>query len=334
MSVERTIALMKHTLASLLLLLTFNSNADTLFVVNKRDATLVLVDPAAMKAIGRIATGEAPHEVAVSDDGKIAVVCNYGTEENPGSSLTVVDVSAKRELRRFALPGLIRPHGIQAIGSRFYLTAEGSLAVARYDVASNRIDWIAGTGQDMTHMLVVTRNEKKIYTSNVASSSVSVMNLTNAPGYVALKQIAVGRGPEGIDLAPDGSAVWVTGVARRGEPAVISVIDPKSGSILRSIPTKMKLANRLKFTPDGTHVAVSDPGTNQISIFDAATGNVIKEIATAPGPAGILFTPDGKRLFVACADAGKVQVIDTATWNVAGEVVTGAEPDGMAYAPR
>src|SRR5687768_9072277 len=103
---------MKRTLASILLLLAFSSNADTLLVVNKRDAMLVLVDPA-MKVIGRIATGEAPHEVAVSGDGKIAVVCNYGTEEKPGASLTVVDVNARRELRRFALPGLARPHGLQ-----------------------------------------------------------------------------------------------------------------------------------------------------------------------------------------------------------------------------
>lgn len=325
---------MNRTLASILLLLACNATADTLLVVNKRDATLALVDPAAMKVTGKIATGEEPHEVAVSDDGKIAVVCNYGTELNPGTSLTVVDVSAKREVRRFALPGLSRPHGIQAVGSRFYITTEGSLAVARYDAAANRIDWIAGTGQDMTHMLVVARDEKKIWTANIVSNSVSVLDLTHAPRAVALKQIVVRRFPEGIDLAPDGSALWVAGVASRNEEARISVIDPKSDSVVRTIPTTTKLANRLKFTPDGTRVAVSDPGTNEISIFDAATGNVLRKIPTAAGPAGILFTPDGKRLFVACADAGKVQVIDTATWSIAGEVATGTEPDGMAYARK
>src|SRR5687768_15024952 len=155
---------MNRTLASILLLLACNASADTLLVVNKTDATLALVDPVAMKVIGKVATGEEPHEVAASDDGKIAVVGNYGTGANPGSSLTVVDVGAKREVRRFALPGLVRPHGIQAVGSRFYITAEGSLAVARYDAVADRIDWVGGTGQDFTHMLVVTGDEKKIYT--------------------------------------------------------------------------------------------------------------------------------------------------------------------------
>ena len=324
---------MNRTLVSILVLLVCNAaTADTLLVVNKRDATLALVDPVAMRVIGTIATGLEPHEVAVSDDGKVAVVCNYGTDSNPGTSLTVVDVSDKKEVRRFALPGLFRPHGIQAVGSRFYITAEGSLAVARYDAAANRIDWIAGTGQEMTHMLVVARDEKKIWTANIAGNSVSVLDLTPAPGAVALKQLVIKRFPEGIDLAPDGSALWVAGIASRSEEARISVIDPKSDSVVRTIPTPTKLANRLKFTPDGTRVAVSDPGTNEIAIFDTATGDVIRRIQTAAGPAGLLFTPDGKRLFVACADAGKVQVIDTATWSIAGEVATGTEPDGMAYA--
>jgi YVTN family beta-propeller protein len=324
---------MTRTLASILLLLACNATADTLLVINKSDATLALVDPATMKVTGKIATGAEPHEVAVSDDGKIAVVCNYGTGQNPGTSLTVVDVSAKREVRRFALPGLSRPHGIQAVGSRFYITTEGSLAVARYNAAADRIDWIAGTGQHVTHMLVGARDEKKIYTANMGSNSVSVLDLTDA-WDVVLEHIAVARGPEGIDLAPDGSALWVAGVAGRNEEAWISVIDPKTDSVVRTIPTTTKLANRLKFTPDGTRVVVSDPATNELSIFDAATGNVIKKIQTAEGPSGLLFTPDGKRLFVACASAAKVQVIDTTTWSIAGEVATGTEPDGMAYARK
>ncbi|HEY0156695.1 MAG TPA: YncE family protein [Thermoanaerobaculia bacterium] len=322
---------MHRTLASLLLLLACSAAADTLLVVNKGDATLALVDAATLKVTGTIATGEAPHEVAVSDDGTIAVVGNYGTGRSPGSSLTVVDLASKRELRRVELPGLSRPHGLQAIGSRFYLTAEGSLAVARYDAAANRIDWVAGTGQEGTHMLVVTRDEKKLYTANMDTATVSVFDLSRTPHRVTLNQVAVARTPEGLDLAPDGSLLWVAGTARRDEPARITVIDTKTDTVLRMIQNETKIANRLKFAPDGTRVAVSDPGTNEITIFDATTGNVVTKILTAAGPAGLLFTPDGKRLFVACADARKVQMIDTATWTVAGEVETGAEPDGLAY---
>ena len=321
---------MKHAIA-VLFLTAFTANADTLLVLNKRDATLAFVDPAAMKVISKIPTGEGPHEVAVSDDGKTAVVCNYGTGPNPGTTLMVVDVAARKELRRLTLPGLLRPHGIQAIGSRFYFTAEGSRAVARYDAAADRIDWIGGTGAEVTHMLVVVPGEKKIYTANIGGNSVSVLDLTNAPRQIALKQIAVVKGPEGIDLAPDGGALWVAGRTAEGG---ISIIDPKTDAVVRTIPTTSKFANRVKFTRDGKQVLVSDPTAGDITIFDATSGEVVKKITTAAGPSGILPTADGKRVFVACASGNKVQVISTETWTVTGEVETGTEPDGMAYAAR
>jgi YVTN family beta-propeller protein len=156
---------------------------------------------------------------------------------------------------------------------------------------------------------------------------VSVLDLTNAPRQVVLKQIAVVKGPEGIDLAPDGSALWVAGRTAEGG---LSVIDPKSDAVVRTIPTSTKFANRLKFSHDGKFVIVSDVTSGNIIVLDATSGDVVKTITTAAGPSGIL--PNGTRLFVACANAGKVQVIDTATWSVTGEVETGTEPDGMAYA--
>src|SRR5436190_14558301 len=226
------------TVVGLLLLTSFATNADTLLVLNKRDATLAFVDPVALKVLGRIPTGEGPHEVAASEDGKTAVVCNYGTGPNPGTTLMVVDVAARKELRRLGLPGLLRPHGIQAVGSRFYFTAEGSRAVARYDAAADRIDWIGGTGQDVTHMVLVMPGEKKIYTANIGSNTVSVLDLTNAPRQIALKSIAVVKGPEGIDLG--NGELWVAGRTPEGG---ISVIDSATDAGKQTIATKTKTAN-------------------------------------------------------------------------------------------
>lgn len=316
---------MKFALA--FLLLAASLRADTLLVLNKRDATLAFVDPAKLEVVARIPTGEGPHEVAT--DGKTAVVCNYGTGPNPGTTLMVVDVAARKELRRLTLPGLLRPHGIQAVGNRFYFTAEGSRAVARYDAASDRLDWIGGTGAEVTHMLVVAPGEKKIYTANIGGNSVSVLDLTNAPRQITLKHVAVAKGPEGIDIKPDGSEVWAAGRTPEGG---ISVIDPKTDAVTKTIPTTTKFANRLKFTHDGKYALVSDVTGNEVTVFDAATGEIVKKLTTAAGPSGIQLSADGKRVYVACAGANKVQVIDASTWSAAGEVETGTEPDGMAYA--
>lgn len=49
-----------------------------LLVLNKEDATLSIIDPATRKTVAQVPTGEGPHEIAASNDGKFAFVANYG----------------------------------------------------------------------------------------------------------------------------------------------------------------------------------------------------------------------------------------------------------------
>src|SRR6202011_2819855 len=72
----------------------------SLVVLNKDDSTLAIVDPASGKVVGRVSTAQAPHEVAVAADGKLAFVANYGTGPNPGNTISVVDLVAQKEIRK------------------------------------------------------------------------------------------------------------------------------------------------------------------------------------------------------------------------------------------
>jgi YVTN family beta-propeller protein len=275
-----------------------------LLVLNKADATLVFVDPSSGKIAATIPTGEGPHEVAVTADGRTALVANYGTGPNPGTTVSIIDVEQKKEKRRLALPGLLRPHGVFTAGSHIYLTAEGSRVVARFDAAFDRIDWISGTGQEVTHMVVGRGDERTLYTANIGSDSVTVIDLADAPRRIGLKQVAVGKGPEGIDLSPDGKELWT---AHRGDGA-LSIIDTATETVVRTLTTGTKMANRVKFTPDGKRVLISDPPSNQVLVYDASSKELVKKIATNALPSGILIAPDGKRAYVACAGAGKIDV--------------------------
>ena len=62
--------------------------AGTLIVLNKSDDTAWLFDGATGEKRAEVPTGGAPHEVAVSPDGALAVVTDYGAE-TPGNTLTV-----------------------------------------------------------------------------------------------------------------------------------------------------------------------------------------------------------------------------------------------------
>jgi YVTN family beta-propeller protein len=73
-----------------------------LLVANKQEASLSVIDPASGGLLATVPTGVGPHEVAVTSDGRWAVVCNYGAQ-TPGSSLTIIDLRTLKVARTIDL---------------------------------------------------------------------------------------------------------------------------------------------------------------------------------------------------------------------------------------
>ncbi len=321
-------------LTGLLFLLTFACNflyaaepsKPLLLVLNKPQGKLLMVDPTARKIIGEVPTGTGPHEVTVSSDGKLAFVANYG-DQTPGESISVIDLGAKKELRRVNLGALRRPHGIVERNGKVYFTAEMNKLIARYDPAADRLDWIMGTGQDLTHMLVINQDQSRIYTSNIFSDSIGIMEQVGQNGNWHYTVIPVGKRPEAIDLSPDGQEVWTAHSADGG----VSVIDTAAKKVVATIPGLTKHSNRLKFTPDGKLVLISDAESSAVLVLDAKERKLVQKIAVGEVPLGIQIAPDGKLAYVACAQAGQVAIIDLTKLAQIGTIDVGPGPDGMAW---
>lgn len=317
-------------LVALCFQLTCSANAadqSYLLVLNKAENTLAIIDPQDYKIIAKIPTGEGPHEVIASADGKLAFVANYGTQQVLGSSLSVIDLAARKELRRVDLGALKRPHGIIEVAGKIYFTCEVNRLIARYDPVADKVDWIMGTGQDATHMLVATADGKRIYTANIRSNTVTVFDSTTPPMKVI--QIPVGNQPEAIDLSPDGKELWV-GQNTEGK---ITIIDTATNKVKESIQTG-GVPIRVKFTPDGKRALVSSAQSGELIVLDSATRKELKRIAVGEVPVGILITPDGKRAFVATMQTGQVTAVNLDDLTVIKKIEPGQGPDGLAWAGK
>ncbi len=303
--------------------------SSALLVLNKAENSLAILDPATQKVVARIPTGEGPHEIAASSDGKLAVVTNYGAKD-PGHSLSVIDLVAQKEIHRVDLGPLGRPHGIIFADGKFYFTAELNKLIARYDPATNQVDWLLGVGQNRTHMLVRTKYLNEFFTSNVDSGTVTAIEKSSDPSGYTETNIPVGKAVEGIDISPDDKEVWA---ANAGDGSV-SIIDTATSKVTHTIDARTKHSNRLKFTPDGKLALISDPATGELVIVDTATRGITKMLKVGQGPGGILIVPDGSRAYVALAGDNAVAVIDLHTLEVSGKIPTGQGPDGLAWAVR
>jgi YVTN family beta-propeller protein len=319
------------TIAAILSIATTQAQTPTpspaLLVLNKSENSLAIVDPTTQKVAARIPTGEGPHEVAASSDGKLAVVTNYGAKD-PGHSLSIIDLTTQKEIRRLDLGPLGRPHGILFGDGKFYFTVELNKLIARYDPATNQLDWLLGVGQNRTHMLVRTKYLNEIFTSNVDSNTVTAIEKSSDPSGWKETNIAVGKGPEGLDLSPDDKEVWA---ANSGD-GTVSIIETATGKVTHTFDVRTKHSNRLKFTPDGKLALISDPETNELVIVDTATRKITKMLNVGRNPGGILIVPDGSRAYVALAGDNAVAVIDLHKLEISSRIETGQGPDGLAWA--
>jgi YVTN family beta-propeller protein len=297
-----------------------------LVVLNKEDATLVTVDPATGRVLGRVPTGEGPHEVAVSADGRTAVVGNYGAQ-TPGGTLSVIDLVAMKELHRVDVSPLRRPHGVFFNGGSVFFTSETNRIIARYDLAGNKIDWLFGTGQAGTHMVWVNADASKMYACNIGSDSISILERGANPLAWNQTVIPVGKGPEGFDVTPDGRQIW----AAHSRDGGISIIDIEQKKVIATMSLETKRSNRLKFTPDGTLALVSDLDAGELFVIDVAARNLRKKIPLGRMVEGILIPPDGARAYVAVNGDNYIAVVDLKTLTVTGRIEPGKGPDGMAW---
>ena len=331
------------------ILLAQKTPSASLLVLSKQDHTLAIVDPASLGIVAKVPVGEDPHEVIASADGTTAYVSNYGS--GAYNTLAVVDLVGQKALPSVDLGALRGPHGLTFVGGKTWFTAEAAKAIGRYDPATQKVDWILGTGQNRTHMIYVSEDQKLIITTNVSSGTVSIIEqiavtmpgpppgMPPPPGGSGLPKTRtdwnetvarVGNGSEGFDVSPDRKEIWVA----NAQDGTISVIDLPGKKVVETIAANVRGANRLKFTPDGKRVLVSTLRGPDLVILDAGTRKEIKRLPIGHGAAGIVMQPDGLRAFVACTPDDYVAVIDLNTLAVAGHIQAGGNPDGLAWAVR
>lgn len=338
---------MKHVILLLLLLTATTSSAETLLVGNKSAASVSIIDLTTGREIARADTDPGPHEIAVSPNGELAVVTNYGVGNQPGNTLTVIEVEQGRAVGTIDLGEYTRPHGILFLPDNRHVlvTAEGARSLIKVDVWAGKVVSAAPTGQNVSHMLAYDAPGHRAYVANIGSGSVSLINV---PQSELLAFQPSGAGAEGIALAPNRRDLWVT---NRGEDTV-SLFDARFLDLKAKVDVP-GFPIRAEVTKDGT-VLVTSARSGRLSVIGRNAGeeglpavvdtvNISLEhdsgtilgqsFSGSSVPIGIEVGPEGKRVWIAHAAADTVQELEAGSWKQLRLLKTGDEPDAMAYSP-
>ncbi len=317
-----------------------------LVVLNKSAGSAHILDRETGERLASIPTGYQPHEVAISPDGGTAVVTNYGTRDETGNSLTMIDIARAEHVKDIDLLEYTMPHGIQFLDdTRVIVTTEGNQTVVIVNLESEEIEHVFMTEQEISHMVAVTPDGDRAFVPNIGSGTVTVLDLNEG---VVEAHIETGEGAEGIAISPNGEEVWVT----NREANTVSIINAETLYIIFEVPSA-DFPIRAAFSPDGQHVVVSNARSGDVTVFDAEerlrVGVIslqeidelvededryfIEEFEGSPIPIGVVIGPDSRTAYVANSAADVVAVLDIISLQVIDMFETGEEPDGIAWTP-
>lgn len=297
------------------------------FVANKRGNTLTKIDLATgVKAI-EVPSCANPHELATSPDGRHVALACYG-----GTTVAVFDTATLTTVTAMDLGENARPHGIEwhSNGS-IYVTAEGRQSVFRIvDPLGAKPDLLEfATGQAGSHMLAVSPDGRHAWTTDLGAGTVTRVDLVTRRAPFSVK---VGVEPEGIDLSPDGKALWVS--ARKSDKAI--ELDPATLAVRREVPTG-RFPLRLAIRPQGDVAVTSNLADGSLSVVDLASGATVRTIAVSSVAEAeqrlqvtIVWSEDGRRIYVAETGADTIAEVDYASGKVLRRLATGEGGDGLA----
>ncbi len=297
-----------------------------LLVANQQSANASLVD-LATDSMRFIDVGTGPHEAVIASSGRVGVVTIYGTQ-TPGNELAVIDIKAGTLKRKISLGQYTRPHGAMFLPgdeSRVVVTSEATQNIVLVNIESGTVEAAIPTNAQGSHMVSLTRDGSRAWTSDVGTGAVSEMDLAKK---VFVRMIPTGPRTEGIAVAPDGSTVW----AGSNTNGTVSVIDTKEGRIVETL-SGFSLPYRLAISPDGKTAIICDPQGNAVHVADVATRKVVWKLDALGSPRGVTIAPDGRTAFVTLANDPAVGVIDLVDRKLVRKIGVGASPDGVGYGP-
>lgn len=300
--------------------------AGTLFVANKRGASVSRIDLANGEETQRVDTCENPHELSISPDGERLIVACYS-----GRSAEIYSIADLSPVEVLDLGEGARAHvALWLADDRVLAGAEGRGSIVQLLDVGGRL---TGTfehevGEVGPHLLAVDVAANRAWGTIIPTGEVVLWDIT--PGAIGeLARARIGNAIEAIALSPDASSLWVSS----NEDNVAYRLDPVTLEVQAEVATG-EVPIRLAMHPSGDFVVSSNFGSGDLTVIDTATNGAVRIIPVSGSSDAVqvtlVFSEDGERLYAAETATDTIAEIDFASGEVLRRLPTGPGGDGLA----
>ncbi|WP_312196392.1 YncE family protein [Epilithonimonas vandammei] len=330
---------MKSTFYLIILIISnfVSAQSNYILALSKGEKSLIVLDYKTLEVVSKILVGEDPHEIITNPEQTFAYISRPQMNAS-GHQIEIVNLKTLQHDKTIDTTPLYIPHGLVYRENQLWFTAQGSKAVAVYDIHKNQTEQIFGTGQDFTHLLYVTPDGNRFYTTNVESGTVSIYEKKEIPPYMPPTGVLppnakprlewrqtlvdVGFGAEGFDVSKDGKELWTA-----KPDGKIVIVDLENKKVKTEIDTKVLGLHRLRITPDGKTVCIVSVKTSDLLFYNFKNYQLEKQMNIGQG-AGIFMDASANRMFISCTPNNYISVIDLTTRKEIKKINI-ARPDGV-----
>jgi YVTN family beta-propeller protein len=303
-----------------------------LLVANKGDQSLSIINPETGEQLAVVPEGGTTgHEVIASPDGRFAYVPIYGNSGvgrpgTDGNNLVVVDLQTHKVVGNIEFPHGVRPH-CAMFGPKsglLYVTTEIDNTVAVIDPHTLKIIDSIPTDESQSHMLAITKDESRGYTTNVGTGSVSVLDLKTRK---TIAKIPVAPVIQRITLSVDDKMAFTSDQTK---PELV-VLDLTKNEV----KTRVELPGvgyGSAVTKDGKWLVIALAKSNKVAVIDLQAMKVAHTFDVPSAPQFVLIRPDNKFAYISCDQSSKVAVLNLSSWKIEKLLDAGKGADGLAWA--
>jgi YVTN family beta-propeller protein len=160
----------------------------------------------------------------------------------------------------------------------------------------------------------IAPGDRYAYISDAGSGRLVVIDLRRRS---IVDRVFVGFRAHHLDFSPDGRRLWVALGETASTIVRLDTADLRRPRVLGRIHPRVT-AHGVEFSPDGRTVWVSSSAAPFVTVFDAATGRAVREIAAGKGPQEIAFS--GKRAIVTSGYGSSLEAVSWRTYVRHGSV--------------
>ena len=297
------------------------------YVPNRASADVAVIDSATDTVVARVAVGNVPHQVVVSDTLGRMVASNTADD-----TISIIDLETMRTAATVTLGASPEHMELSPGGDVLAVGNIGAGTVSLVSLAEGR-ETARIDGLHEPHNLTFSPDGKLLYIGNLGADFVSVIDVAKAEVVneipvgdpKAMASTAAGGEYQGIinvTRTPDGRY----GFAAYGEGDRMAVIDLHSQETVKSLALG-DLPWRAYSTADGRFMIVPNNGDETVSIIDTVSLNEVARLKGAADMTGVNTGLHDSTAIVLSRGDDKAIVIDLTAMKVVGDIALPGTPE-------